>query len=251
MSTVTGTILNHSGGRASRVPIVFVYLSNPAVTSNAGVFFENKTIFTDENGQFSTVLPMGRMTMTVGALAVYTLVVPDNTTTYDFIDLLDPEVTVTQSVANPIAVLGLWIKQNAAELRTVPNMSSNRFAILYLSGNPIYTFYRWLATSEATDTGTTVVKPNDTESDEPGRWIWFDHGLGITAGATFFDVEEDVTALTAIPSDPANRMRAIKSGPHPFWYYVHGDSAGNADGTNVLRADDDGGNWYQLPLTGV
>jgi hypothetical protein len=246
VSTITGTIVNENGQRASQIPISFRYLSNPAIASGAGVYFPAKVVSTDTSGQFSTVLPMGTYDMTVGGLPVFRIVVPDDSLTYDFINRLDPETTVTQSVENPLAVLGLWIKQNESELRAVTNTTANRLAVLYSPSGSV-NFWRWSASSTATDDGVNVLKPNDTDVSEAGRWLAVAVS-GSGGGSGQMDYVASLAALTALPGSSSNKLRAVTDteAPHKLWYYVHGELATSVDGVNILRGDDNTGNWHAL-----
>lgn len=169
MITLTGTIYSTAGALAAEVPIDLDYLSDPAVADGMGIYSPRRSTETDANGEFSLPnVPSGRYQMTVGGKARYTVTVPDNDNSYDFVDLLTEDANVTRGLGGPT-----------------------------------------------------------------------------------FDIVENLTALKAIPSTPVNKVRALKSGPHPFFYYLHGDDASLADGVNIVRADDNGGNWHWLPLMGV
>lgn len=249
MSTITGTIRGNTGQVVASVPVVFKYQSNPAVASGAAVYAPDLTENTDELGQFSQALNMGKWQMTVGGVVVYTLVVPDDDNTYDFTEVLDPVSPVTQSVANPLAVLGLHIRENINSLRNVTNNASNRFAVLYSPVNPETQFYRWDQSSFAVDDGTnntSAVRTTDTDEDEPGRFLIIPIVVSGVAGQSGYVAS--MAALKAIPSSASNSTRLVMDveAPHKMWAYYHGESATPVDDVNIVRANDNLGNWHGI-----
>lgn len=101
MSTINGTIIGNETQQASQIPIVFKYQSNPALSGGRGIYAPDRVVQTNTVGVFSAILPMGIWDMTVGGLATYRIVVPDDTNTYNFSDIIDPNATVTTGVTTP------------------------------------------------------------------------------------------------------------------------------------------------------
>lgn len=244
-ATITGTIINLNAARA-QTAIDFQYLSSPAVVSGSGVDPSPRRIFTNGIGQFSIVLPMGDYFMIVAGLAIYKISVPDDNQTYDFTSRIIG--AVTQSPTNPLAVLGLWLKQNITELRSVPGTSANRLAVLYSPTEADKQFFRWDAASAVADNGSTVIKPTDIESGSPGRWLWMDHGYG-SGGVGTNSIIGVATraALKAIPSTSSLRFAIIGNpevaGLATGYTFIFGDTT-TADDINVIAPNDGLGRYF-------
>ena len=246
MSTVTGTILSTTtGARAGRIPVVFVYRSSPAVTGSGAVNSPDRITLTNDIGYFSVVLPMGTYDMVVAGKDIYRIVVPDDDDSYDFADILDPESEVTQSVANPVAVLGLVISENESTLATARTANSAlRAAILYAPADAANIFYRWDNSSSATHNGTSIINPTGNSGN--GRWLLVDISAAASGAASTSQIRTVNTkaAMLALPGSAALGAVLIRAatrepGAAALYSYTFGDTS-TTEVTDLIERGDDG-----------
>lgn len=248
MSTVTGTLTDtRTGLRAVRIPVKFVARNEAAVIIGAGgVFTPDRIVQTNDVGLFSAVLPMGTYDIEVSGKDVYRIVVPDDDDAYDFVDLLDPESPVTQSVDNPIAVLGLVISENETTLAADRTASSTlRMAALYSPADSSRVLYRWDNSSALAHNGTTVINPTGNVGN--GRWRLISLPSG--GGSGGFDRVTTIAAMKAIVSSASNKIIFVTEETDPnhgkVFNYKHGDATAAVD-YQIIAPDDGGGRFFRL-----
>lgn len=162
MSTIVGNVAQILGSPKSYAEIKFVPASDKVVTAVAVVAWEEKFVRTDAVGYFATTLAMGDYYCYIGVRGGFIISVPDDTATYNWIELITSAVVYSPS---PLVVtLGWFIVDTLAALRAIPTVASNKHAVLCgeLAAFDISPRreYRWTA-SAAADDAIQYIRPTD------------------------------------------------------------------------------------------
>lgn len=150
------------------------------------------------------------------------------------------------SGADAIAVTGFFFALTREDLTGKANLASNKFAVVFGTSQ----FFGWSAASLAAADGETVLIPDDTAGDEPGRWVEMAVAGG-GGGGSGTRIVADLAAMKALTSSASLQLVILKT-PDPGvgkqYYFAFGDTTAE-DPDNpyeVVAPNDAGGRFFFL-----
>lgn len=171
MPTLTGTIVDGSGVGVASTTITFDTVGDPlAVTGGAIRTRQRVTVTSESDGDFSATLAGGAWRMRwvgAGLISEVVFTMPPSGGPYALDDLVF-NTTTESAAAQVYSVLGI------AALRAITSYAANQIRFLeYLSvaGDGGGGFFKFDATSMATDDALDVIRPDNISDGNPGRWL--------------------------------------------------------------------------------